>query len=658
MRLFDEAKEIVTLLKKASDTYYNKSDSIISDAEYDQKKDRLIMLYEKVIIPKKSINPALVKEVEDFLNQIGAPVSVSEWKKAKHKIPMTSLNKVKSEKEFIEWCQEIGDQYFTIFDKMDGGSIDIRYENGKLTEAITRGDGIFGELITQNVIKMKNVKSSIHGFTGNLKGEIFMLREDFDALNSISDREYKNPRNTATGLCKTLDGVNVNLLSVLFYDIEDDNYEFFTEEEKLLKIESYGLKTCFWKKVTAKEAIEVFNDYEANIRITLPYDIDGIVSRADSISKQVYHGMLGGNPKAKIAWKFKPMQKWTYLRGIEWHIGGSRRITPIGLLEPTPMGGVTIKRCSLHNVDMFKKFNFTKDCEVLIERANEVIPYLLESKHGTGIPFEIPTTCPECGGDVKIDGAYLICTNDGCSGLGTGNLKRWVNELNIDELGQKLIQVLYDKDLVKEPADFYKLSIDQIANLDRMGEKSATKVITNLRAKMKLTLPELIAGLNMPNFSRATAETLIAAGYDNVVKMFNAQVAELIGVKGIGEKTAEQIVKGMRSKAMVIKNLFDAGISIKELEKVKVDSNKLSGQSYLFTGAVQRKNENGERYTRKDMENFVIENGGIVANSVNKELDFLVQADIQSISSKSKKAKELNISIISENDFFKKLENL
>jgi DNA ligase (NAD+) len=653
MRFFDEAKDIVTLLRKASDSYYNQSESIISDAEYDQKKDRLVSLYEKVLIPKKSIDSAFVKEVEEFLNQIGAPVTVSEWKKSRHKTPMTSLNKVNTQAEFEKWCQEIGDSHYIILDKVDGGSLDIVYDNGKLIQAITRGDGFEGEEITQNVIKMKNVKPMIPGFTGNLKGEIVMLREDFDALNSISDREYKNPRNTATGLCKTLDGVNVDYLSVLFYDIDDDSDSFDTEEQKLKKIESMGLTTCFWKKVTVKEAIDVFNDYEANVRVNLNFDIDGMVLRANSITKQEQHGMLGGNPKAKIAWKFKPMQKETYLRDVEWGIGGSRRITPVGILEPTKMGGVTITRCSLYNVDMFREFGYAKDCKVLLIRANDVIPKILKNlTKGEGIPFEIPTTCPACGGEAKIEGANLMCTNDDCSGLGTGNLERWVKELGIDELGTKTIETFYEKSLVREPADFYKLSVQQIANLNRMGDKSATKIVNNLRAKMQLTLPDLIAGLNMPNFSRQTAETLLNAGYDDVVKIFNAQEHDLVNIKGIGEKTAQQIVKGIRSKGIVIKNLFDVGITIKLPEKVKVDSNKLAGKSFCFTGAIQSTKPDGKRFTRDDMHAIVKANGGKVEDSVKRGLSYLVMAVPSSTSGKAQKARELGTAVLSETDFF------
>jgi DNA ligase (NAD+) len=651
MKFFDEAKELVALLKRASDSYYNDDESIIPDSEYDQKKDRLVSLYEKVLLPKKSINPDLVKEVESFLNQIGTPVTASEWKKARHKTPMTSLNKVNTQAEFEKWAQEIGDTHYIIFDKMDGGAIDLVYENSKLVQAITRGDGIEGEDMLQNVLKMKNVRAEIPGFTGNLKGEVVMLRDDFETLNKISDREYKNPRNTATGLSKSLDGANVDLLSIFFYDI--DGITCKTEEEKLQAIERFNIKTCFWKKVTVKEAIEVYNDYEANIRASLPYDIDGLVVRANLIEKQEDHGMLGGNPKAKIAWKFKPMQKETTLKAIEWHIGNSRRITPIAILDPTPMGGVTVSRCSLHNVDMFKNFGFKRNCKVLVIRSNDVIPYLTKNIGGGEEYFEVPEVCPECGGKAEIQNKFLVCTNDSCSGLGTGNLERWVQVLDIDGLGPKIIEMLYQKNLVKEPADFYKLSVEQVSVLERMGERSASKIIKNLRSKMQITLPELIAGLNMTNFSLETAQTLLEAGLDNIVKLYNATESELVQIKGIGQKTASQIISGLKSKTLVIKNLFDVGITIKEPEKIKIDSNKLQGLSFCFTGAIQAVKSDGKRFARDDMHALVLSNGGKVEDSVKKSLSFLVMADPSSTSSKAQKAREIGTKVLSESDFFK-----
>jgi DNA ligase (NAD+) len=654
MFFFDETKELLDLLSRASDSYYNESVSIISDAEYDQKKDRLKLLYERILLPKKSINPTLVKEVEAFLIQIGAPVTPSEWKKAAHHIQMTSLNKVNSQAEFEAWTREIGDTSYVIFDKMDGGSIDLVYKNGNLVQAITRGDGIEGEDMLQNVLKMQNVRATIPGFTGNIYGEVFILREDFEKLLIKSGRDYKNPRNTATGLQKTLTGENVEFLSIYFYDIA--GIQWNTEEEKLKAIERFGLKTCFWKKVTVAEAIRIFDEYETKIRTTLPYDIDGLVIRANTISVQQKHGMLGGNPKAKIAWKFKPMQKETILKNVLWHIGNSRRVTPIAILEPTPMGGVTVRRCSLHNVDMFSSFHLKKGCKVLVNRANDVIPYLISNNGGGTEDFEIPSICPECGEKTEIQGKFLICPNDACSGLSTGNLERWIQVLDIDCLGPKIIQMLYENGLVKEPADFYKLSVEQVASLDRMGNRSATKVVTNLRAKMQLTLPELIAGLNMQNFSTETAQALVDAGYDTIVKIFNAQETELVNVKGIGEITASQIVKGMKAKAIILKNLFDVGITIKESEKIELSSNKLSGKSFCFTGAIQAIKADGKRYTRDDMHALVLQNGGTVEKAITKDLTYLVMVDPSSTSSKAQKARQMGTSILGEKQFFEMIE--
>lgn len=655
MKLFDEAKEILTLLIKASDSYYNEGESIITNGEYDQKKDRLIMLYNRVLLPKKEIDIELVKNVEEYLNQVGSPVVVSEWKKAVHKNLMTSLNKVNFRSEFESWENEIGDISYIILDKMDGGAIDLVYDQGQLVQAITRGDGVEGEDMLSNVLKMKNVRSFIPGFTGNIYGEIFILRDDFEDLIEKSGRDYKNPRNTATGLQKTLSGENVEFLSIYFYDIS--GIKFNTEEEKLQTIERFGLKTCFWKKVTLAEAIQVFDEYETTIRATLPYDIDGLVIRANSIALQERHGMLGGNPKAKIAWKFKPMQKETILLDILWNIGNSRRITPIAILQPTPMGGVTVRRCTLHNVEKFKEFKFKKGCTVLIERANDVIPYLLENRGGGTDEFLIPDVCPVCGSKTEIRGKFLTCPNDECSGLGTGNLERWIQVLNIDGLGVKNIQLLYENGLVKEPADFYKLEISQVSGLKRLGDRSATKIVTNLRAKMQITLPEFIAGLNMPNFSLETAKTLVEAGYDDIVKMFNATEEQLVQVKGIGEKTASQIKSGLLSKAMIIKNLFDIGILIKLPEKIKIDSNKLAGKTFCFTGAIQAIKPDGKRYTRKDMQNLVITNGGKAVDSVNSDVTYLVIADPNFISDSTKRAKKFGTQILTEESFFEMLRN-
>lgn len=655
MKKFEEINNLIEALKRASSSYYNDSISLMSDAEYDSKKDHLQDLYRTVLIPKKKQCAKQIAEVEKFFTQIGAPIVPSEWNKVAHIVPMTSLNKVNKEHEFVRWTHEIGDQYYVIFDKMDGGSIDLVYENGKLVQALTRGDGTEGEDMLINVLKMQNVKKMIPGFTGNLYGEVVITRDDFETLNSNSNKEYKNPRNTANGLQKALDGINVELLSILFYNIRGlDSVQ--TEEEKLQTIESFGLKTCFWKKVTVKEAISIYYEYHKEIRSTLPYDIDGLVIRANSIKLQEKHGMLGGNPKAHIAWKFPPMQRETILLDIEWSVGNSRRITPVAILKPVDMGGVTVRRCSLHNVSIFKSLKLKKGCTVLVERANDVIPYLVENRSGGTKEFEIPSVCPACSEPVSVEEKFLICNNDNCSGLEIGNLEKWIKVLNIDSIGPRIIQLLYEKKLVTEPADFYVITTDQVAGLDRMGKRSAEKVINNLKAKMEITLPELIAGLNMLGWGKEIAQTLVDAGYDSIEKMCGARKSNLIQVKGIGYTTADQIVHGLESKADVMKHLFQVGIIIKESQKVVLSSNKLAGKSFCFTGAIQATKTDGKRYTRDDMHALVLANGGTVATRVSSGLSYLVMVDVSSTSGKAKKARDLGTALLRESEFFEMLK--
>lgn len=373
---FKQAKELVELLKKASDSYYNQSESIISDSEFDQKKDLLISLYEKVLIPKKSFDLNLVKEVEAFLVQIGAPVSTSEWSKAKHKTPMASLEKVNSKEDFLKWTQEINDDNYIVMEKLDGISIDLEYDNGKLIKAITRGDGEIGEEITQNVVKMKNIKTFIPEFTGNLRGEILLSYKGLEQINYIlikeNKPELKNPRNAASGISKRLDGKFCDFLFVVCYDCL--GLKFQTFEEKMKFIENLGVVLSFWKKGHKNDIIEIFNNYEKEKRISLEYLIDGLVISNNDLTKDF--GFVNSNPKSKIAWKFKPISIKTEIINIVWDIGSSRRITPVAVVKPVKICGVTIQNVSLYNYENFKKLKLYKNCEVVVTRANDVIPVL------------------------------------------------------------------------------------------------------------------------------------------------------------------------------------------------------------------------------------------------------------------------------------------
>lgn len=255
--------------------------------------------------------------------------------------------------------------------------------------------------------------------------------------------------------------------------------------------------------------------------------------------------------------------------------------------------------------------------------------------------FEIPDICPSCGHPTKIDGKFLMCPNDNCDALAYGNLYKWIAVLEIKNIGNSIIEMLFEKGIVSEPADFYKLSVNDIADLERLGEKSANKILENLNNKKEIPLDIFIGALNMSNFSTSTAKMLIEAGYDTIEKMQNITGSELVQIKGIEEKTAKQILNGLQSKADIIKNLFDVGITIKKIEINK--DGKLSGLSFCVTGSL-------ESMKRKDFEKLVVENGGSF-KGISKDLSYLVNNDPNSTSSKNKKAKELNIKIITEKEF-------
>lgn len=268
--------------------------------------------------------------------------------------------------------------------------------------------------------------------------------------------------------------------------------------------------------------------------------------------------------------------------------------------------------------------------------------------------FKAPDVCPSCGEKTFIDSVYLVCNNEGCSGSDIGNLAKWVKKLGLKNIASATIEKLYEAELVKTPADFYKLKSNLICELEGFGSRSAEMIIETLNSKKELTFGEFIGGLNIPNFSDKTAELLEKNGYDTVVKIMNADAVKLSKIKGIGTITAEAIVSGINKKQLEIFKLLEAGIVIKMKEKKEKSKGNLNGKSFVFTGAINRiDTETGKHYTREKLQEFVIENGGSTPSSISKGTTYLVQADPSSTSAKTQKAEKLGVSILSEEDFFK-----
>lgn len=268
--------------------------------------------------------------------------------------------------------------------------------------------------------------------------------------------------------------------------------------------------------------------------------------------------------------------------------------------------------------------------------------------------LQVPTNCPVCGHELEEDGKFLICPNDGCPALALGNLNKWISSLDIKDIGESTIEALYNAGKVNDVADFYTLNVDDIANLERLGEKSAKKILEHLKEKMELTLPEFLGSLNMHSFSTSRVEMLVDAGYDTVEKIISANVEQLIKIKGIEEKTANRIIEGMQSRVSVIQKLIDVGITIKAVEKKEKVDGCLNSMSFCFTGKIETMNpDTGKNFTRNEMWKLVESNGGEVAKSVTKGTNYLVMVDPNSTSSKAQKARKVGTKVLGEEDFFK-----
>lgn len=636
--------ELRSKIKEASDAYYNGDESIITDAEFDALKDEL-----KLLSPDDPI-----------LYDVGAPVDNSHWEKYTHKIAMGSLNKVNTVDEFKKWHNNCGNGALTISEKLDGCSVSLDYVDGYLEHCASRGDGIIGEEITRNVINMKNVKRELsQKVTLSLRGEIIMVQDDFDKLNSIlekqGDKPFKNKRNAASGIAKRIDGKYSEYLSVVYYDC---TLPMHTASDRFDVIKALGLPTSLIKSnCSVDDCINIYNEYEDTKRVKLTYDIDGVVIEVDDTNKKITLGELYGNSKGSIAWKFGNIKVQTTIKDIVWQLGSSGRITPVGIVEPVDICGATIQRVSVHNIDIFETFDMRKGDTIVLTRANDVIPFIVSVVSHTDNPkFEIPKECPICGGKTKIDGKFLVCDNVDCRGKIVGDVLTWCQKLELKGISDATIETLVAHEFVTDPSDLYGFNAEQLRNFVGFGPRQSEKICEIINSKKEVTLPEFIGGLNLPSFGSRMTEVLIDAGYDTLDKIMNMCEEQLVSIKGIEVKTARVFLKGIASKKEVIQNLFEAGITIKTKEKkimAKKAGSVFDGESFCFTGKVETVDENGDRYTRDRLQQLVYENGGSCEDSVKAGLTYLVQADPTSTSSKTQKANKLGVNILSEKDFFK-----
>lgn len=613
--------ELANKIKEAQTAYYNGS-SIIDDDEYDA------LLYELSLLDSK----------HPLIFTIGAEVISNEWKKERHLFSLGSLNKVNTTIEMEKWITTtLLDKPVVVVEKLDGLSIGCQYEDGILIKAILRGNGYEAENIYSNVIKMKGVVKSIPKFTGVIRGEIVLTKSD----HQKHFPSYANPRNAASGLCRRFDGEGVEHLTLMVYDILGAEFKTVSEQFEFLKQHKFiipNYKLC----KTPKEVNELWKQYQDSIRDSLDVEIDGLVISVDDIEFQQLLGESSLRPKGKMAFKFANQFVKTTVKDITFATGGTGRITPICWFEPVNLLGSNIEKASLYNAAYIKKLGIGIGAEVLVCKAGEIIPRVEKVIKPADILIDFPEFCPTCDEDIIEEGEYHICINSECPAQVEGRLLTWISTLNILEFGEGIIQKVVAAGLANTVSDLYKLTIEQLASLEHMGEKSATKVYNNLHEKKPLPLEIFLGGLSIGGVAVSSIKMIMEAGYNSLDKILNLSLERLQMIKGLGPVKAQTIYKFLQENKEMVKELNEV-VGVKE-----VVEGKLSGKSVVFTGTMSTK--------RSILEEMVVNAGGTTKGSVGRSTTYLVIADVNSLSTKAIAARKLGVKLISEKDFLEMIK--
>ncbi len=614
--------ELEALIKRHRDLYYNAQPEL-SDAEYDELEDEL-----------RSLDPG-----NALLAVVGADAA-DGWPKAGHLIPMGSQAKASNPEDFLAWCAKTGHAEYLVQYKLDGASLELQYEEGRLVRAVTRGDGEVGDDITPNARRMGGVVASLpEPFSGGIRGEVLMTHEVHDRKHA----EKANCRNAANGLMKRKDGVGVEDLVVLCYDAAGavaGAPPFADEPAKIDWLGRMGFDTVRMERFATGEEVVAFRAHVMDIRESLPYDIDGLVVKGAEIDEA---DMARARPDKQIAFKFSLEEAVSTLRSVEWSESGAN-FTPIGLLDPVRLAGTTVQRANLCNTNSINGMGLRIGSRVVITKRGEIIPKiegLVENPAGTS-PIEVPSTC-SCGAKLVDEGTRLYCPNADCPKKALHRLEKWLSVLDVRDFGGVILGKLHASGRVREIADLYTLEAGELAAYDRMGDKLAEKILRNLRARNEVSLPEFIAGFDIEGIAELIAQKAVDAGYDSLEKLRAATVEELAVIDGYAEITARAVAAGLAALGPEMDRVLASGaLRI----KAPAMGGPLAGKSFCFTGELGS-------MKRPEAEALVKTLGGSAKASVTKGLSYLVTNDPDSGSEKNKKAASYGVAIIDEEAFLR-----
>lgn len=636
-------KELIDILNKAASVYYQGKDEIMSNFEYDRMYDELSAL-----------------EKESGLVLAGSPTQkvgyevLSELPKQTHPSPMLSLDKTKQVDELSSW---LGGKEGLLSWKMDGLTVVLTYENGELLNAATRGNGVVGEVITNNAKVFKNLPVNIP-FKGRmvLRGEAIITYSEFKKINALlsEEEQYKNPRNLCSGSVRQLNNEitakrNVELYAFTLVEAEGVDFKN-SQQNKMEFMKEQGFQTVEYKVVTSKNIYETVEWFSEKVK-TNDFPSDGLVLLYDDISYGESLGSTAKFPRNAIAFKWADETAKTKLTEVEWSASRTGLINPVAIFEPVELEGTTVSRASVHNISIVKELKLGIGDTIEVYKANMIIPQIAQNLTKSG-SLEIPDKCPVCGEKTSIhkenDVEVLFCENPDCLAKKIKSISLFVSRdaMNIDGMSEATIEKFISKGFLHELADLFKLNRykDEIISMDGFGEKSYEKLVKAAETAKITTTAKFIYSLGIANIGLSNAKMVCKAFSNDLEKIRHASIDELVEIDGVGEIIAESFVKFFANENN--NHMVDDLLDIVTLEDEENDNaNDMEGMNFVITGSVNHFSN------RSEVKELIEGRGGKVTGSVTSKTKYLINNDSTSNSSKNKKAKELGVQIITEDEF-------
>lgn len=661
MTIKNRIEELTVALNKHNHNYYVLNQSEISDYDFDMLLKELQKLEDE--------NPSLASQ-NSPTKRVGGDIT-KDFETVAHRYPMLSLSNSYSKEEIEEFDTRIrklvdGDIEYVCELKYDGVAISITYENGELTRAITRGDGVQGEDVTANVRTIKSVPLILRGDYPNsfdIRGEIVFPLEAFNQLNKereeVGEQLFANPRNTASGTLKMQDSsiVAARRLDCQLYQLYADKIPFSGHFEAVNAVASWGFKTPslkenYIKKVNSIEEIMEFINYWDINREKLPFEIDGIVIKVNNYHRQDELGFTSKSPRWAIAYKFKAERVTTFLNEITYQVGRTGAITPVANLEPVQLAGTTVRRASLHNADQIEKLDIREKDIVYVEKGGEIIPKIigvdLSQRKDDSKPTVYIQDCPECQAElIRLEGeAQHYCPNSSnCKPQITGKIEHFIGRkmMNIDGLGVETVIQLFEAGLINNSADLYDLTFDQVIPLERMAEKSVNNLLNGLEESKKIPFEKVLFALGIRYVGETVAKKLVKH-YKSIEAIRSADLESLVAVDEIGERIAESVINyfSQPENVSIVERLKTSGLQFEIDESNNIQkSSALEGKTIVVSGVFEM--------SRNELKKLIEEHGGKNGSSISGKTDYLVRGDNMG-PSKLAKAEKLEVKMISEQE--------